>query len=97
MLNITTGKKGSTLTVCLEGKLDRNTYEMAGERINSEMVGMEKLVLDLEKLNYISSAGLRVIVDLRKRISNRENMVVKNVQQDVLDVFELTGLKKYLI
>ena len=70
---------------------------MAGERINSEMVGMEKLVLDLEKLNYISSAGLRVIVDLRKRISNRENMVVKNVQQDVLDVFELTGLKKYLI
>ena len=47
------------------------------ERINNEMVGMEKLVLDLEKLNYISSAGLRVIVDLRKRISNRENMVVK--------------------
>ncbi len=97
MLNITTAKKGSTLTVCLEGKLDRNTYEMAGERINNEMVGVEKLVLDLEKLNYISSAGLRVIVDLRKRISNRENMVVKNVQQDVLDVFELTGLKKYLI
>ena len=97
MLNITTTPKGSTLTVCLEGKLDRNTYEMAGERINNEMVGMEKLVLDLEKLNYISSAGLRVIVDLRKRISNRENMVVKNVQQDVLDVFELTGLKKYLI
>lgn len=97
MLNITTTQKGSTLTVCLEGKLDRNTYEMAGERINNEMVGMEKLVLDLEKLNYISSAGLRVIVDLRKRISNRENMVVKNVQQDVLDVFELTGLKKYLI
>ena len=94
MLNITTAKKGSTLTVCLEGKLDRNTYEMAGERINNEM---EKLVLDLEKLNYISSAGLRVIVDLRKSISNRENMVVKNVQQDVLDVFELTGLKKYLI
>ena len=97
MLNITTAKKGSTLTVYLEGKLDRNTYEMAGEKINSEMVGMEKLVLDLEKLNYISSAGLRVIVDLRKRISNRENMVVKNVQQDVLDVFALTGLKKYLI
>ena len=97
MLNITTTKKGSTLTVCLEGKLDRNTYEMAGERIHSEMVGMEKLVLDLEKLVYISSAGLRVLVDLRKRISNRENMVVKNVQQDVLDVLALTGLQKYLI
>ena len=97
MLHLPTPKKGSTLTVCLEGKLDRNTYEMAGERINSEMVGMEKLVLDMEKLVYISSAGLRVLVDLRKRISNRENMVVKNVQQDVLDVLALTGLQKYLI
>ena len=58
---------------------------------------MEKLILDLEKLVYISSAGLRVIVDLRKRISDRQNMVVKNAQQSVLDVFALTGLKKYLI
>lgn len=97
MLNITASKKGTTLTVFLEGALDRNTSETAAERIKSEMAGMEKLILDLEKLEYISSAGLRVLVDLRKRIGKRQNMAVKNVRQEVLDVFELTGLTKYLI
>ena len=97
MLNITASKKGTTLTVFLEGALDRNTSETAAERIKSEMAGREKLILDLEKLEYISSAGLRVLVDLRKRIGKRQNMAVKNVRQEVLDVFELTGLTKYLI
>ena len=97
MLNITTFKKGSTLTVHLEGKLDRNTSEEAEERINSEMEGMTKLILDIEKLNYISSAGLRVLVGLRRKISDRQNMAIKNVQPSVMEVFELTGLTKYLI
>ena len=56
MLNINTSKKGTTLTVRLEGKLDRNTAESAEERINSEMSGMDKLIVYLEKLEYISSA-----------------------------------------
>ena len=97
MLNITTFKKGSTLTVHLEGKLDRNTAEEAEGKINTEMEGMTKLIIDLEKLDYISSAGLRVLVGLRRKISDRQNMAIKNVQPPVMEVFELTGLTKYLI
>ena len=97
MLNITTFKNSGTLTVHLEGKLDKNTAEEAEERINAEMEGMTKLIIDLEKLGYISSAGLRVLVELRKKISDRQNMAVKNVQPPVMDVFKLTGLTKYLI
>ena len=97
MLNINVFKKAGTLTIHLEGKLDRNTADEAEERINSEMNGMTKLIIDLEKLEYISSAGLRVLVGLRKRISDRQNMAIKNVQPAVMKVFDLTGLTKYLI
>ena len=97
MLNITVFKKAGTLTIHLEGKLDRNTADEAEERINSEMNGMTKLIIDLEKLEYISSAGLRVLVGLRRKISDRRNMAIKNVQPPVMEVFELTGLTKYLI
>ena len=97
MLNITVFKKAGTLTIHLEGKLDRNTAEEAEERINTEMEGMTKLIIDLEKLEYISSAGLRVLVGLRRKIGDRQNMAIKNVQPSVMEVFELTGLTKYLI
>ena len=74
MLNITTTQKGSTLTVCLEGKLDRNTSEVAEEKINNEMVGMEKLILYLEEnegvkqnevigyMNYYRAQGLISVI-----------------------------------
>lgn len=97
MLNINTFKRGSTLTVCLEGQFDRNTAESAEKKITDEMKDMTKLILDLEKLEYISSAGLRVLVTLRKQISDRQNMAIKNVQPAVMEVFDLTGLTKYLI
>ena len=97
MLNITVFKKAGTLTIHLEGKLDRNTADEAEERINREMNGMTKLIIDLEKLEYISSAGLRVLVGLRRKISDRRNMAIKNIQPPVMEVFELTGLTKYLI
>ena len=97
MLNINTSKKGTTLTVRLEGKLDRNTAESAAERINSEMSGMDKLIVDLEKLEYISSAGLRVLVTLRMKMSEHQSMSIKNVQPSVRSVFDLTGLTRYLI
>jgi anti-sigma B factor antagonist len=97
MLNINTSKRGSTLTLYLEGQLDRNTAESAEKRIADEMKDMTKLILDLEKLEYISSAGLRVLVALRRQINDRQNSAIKNVQPSVMEVFDLTGLTKYLI
>jgi anti-sigma B factor antagonist len=97
MLNINTSKRGSTLTLYLEGQLDKNTAESAEKRIADEMKDMTKLILDLEKLEYISSAGLRVLVALRRQINDRQNLAIKNVQPSVMEVFDLTGLTKYLI
>ena len=90
-------KHGEQLVVALKGRLDTVTSVEFTDTLSKEEIKEEVVVIEAKELEYISSAGLRVIVDLRKRISNRENMVVKNVQQDVFDVFELTGLKKYLI
>ena len=94
MLNITVFKKAGTLTIHLEGKLDRNTAEEAEERINTEMEGMTKLIIDLEKLEYISSAGLRQVVAAHKRMNGE--LTVINVSSEILDVFKMTGFDKKL-
>ena len=96
MISVNTRKKGDTLTVSLDGQLNKLTADSVEERLFSEMKDMTKLVLDLEKLTFISSAGLRVLVKLRKQIGVRENMEICNVQKDVMDIFDLTGLAEYL-
>lgn len=96
MISVNTRKKGDTLTVSLDGQLNKLTADSVEERLLSEMKDMTKLVLDLEKLTFISSAGLRVLVKLRKQIGERENMELCNVQKNVMDIFDLTGLAEYL-
>ena len=75
-MTVNTRKRGETLTVMLDGALNRTTCDAVEERITSEMQGIKKLVFDMEKLSFISSAGLRVLVKLRKQVGERENMEI---------------------
>ena len=91
-MNITVNKNGKELTVALDGRLDTLTSPDLEEKLDSELDGIEKLIFDFEKLEYISSAGLRVLAGAMDIMDEQDGeMVVKNVCSDVLEVFEVTG------
>ncbi len=87
--------EGNNLTITLEGRLDTNTAPDLEKEIES-LDGVENLIFDLKKLEYISSAGLRIILALQKIMNNQGNMTIKNVNDDVKEVFEITGFSEIL-
>lgn len=96
MLNIRKERDGELLTVYAEGRLDTTTAPDLAKELEREYENTEKLVLDFEKLEYISSAGLRVLLGAQKVMSERGSMVVTNVNDLVGEVFEVTGFSDIL-
>ena len=90
-------EEGKPTVFSLVGRLDTNTSpqleEFAGELFES---GKVDLVVDMSACDFVSSAGLRVIVAMQKRVVNDGSLVFKNVQSDVMDVFQMTGFDKLL-
>ena len=86
---------GNILTIALEGRLDTNTSPELEKELTS-LDGIEKLVFDFEKLEYISSAGLRIVLSLQKIMNNQGIMVIKNVRPEVQEVFDITGFSDIL-
>ncbi|SEA93762.1 anti-sigma B factor antagonist [Pseudobutyrivibrio sp. ACV-2] len=91
MLNINKVKEGSKLTIAIEGRLDTTTAPQLENVINEEIEGVTDLTFDLKALDYISSAGLRVLLSSQKIMNKQGNMVVKNSSEEVLEIFEVTG------
>lgn len=91
MLNINKKTDGSKLTVELEGRLDTNTSGDLEAVLQESLGGVTELVLDLEKLEYISSAGLRVLLAAHKMMAKQGTMKVINVDPTVMEIFEITG------
>ena len=79
-----------TLTVILDGRLDTITSPDL-EQALTDLSGVEHLVLDFEKISYISSAGLRVLLALQKRMGKQGDMVVRHVDKMVMEVLEMSG------
>ena len=90
-LRMVTKKEGTEMTITLEGRLDTNTSPEVEEFVESSLGGVEKLVFDLKELAYISSAGLRALLSALQIMEDQGSMVVRNVSQEVMDVFEITG------
>ena len=92
MMNITKTVEGEKLTVALEGRLDTLTAPELEESLSSALEGIKELVLDLSGLEYLSSAGLRVVLSTFKTVSAAEGkMTICNANEMVSKVFELTG------
>lgn len=91
------GKKleNDTLTITLEGRLDTNSLPQLEQEI-PDLDNIKKLIFDFEKLEYISSAGLRIILSLQKIMNNKGNMIIKNVCDDVREVLDITGFSDIL-
>ncbi|HIS41501.1 MAG TPA: STAS domain-containing protein [Candidatus Limiplasma pullicola] len=84
------------LTLKLRGRLDTSTApELEGELKNC-LEGVQSLTLDLKELEYISSAGLRVLLSAQKTMNKQGSMVVRNVNPIVRDVFDITGFSDFL-
>ena len=96
MLNITKNVDNSTLTFALEGRLDTVTAPQLETAIKESIDGAVALVLDFEKLEYVSSAGLRVILSAQKIMDEKGEMKIKNVSKEVMDIFEITGFSDIL-
>lgn len=91
MMTITTTRKTSSLIVQLEGRLDTTTSPQLEAELSASLEGVTNLTLDLEKLDYLSSAGLRVILAAQKRMNKQGQMVVRHVNETIMEVFEVTG------
>ncbi len=91
MLNITKDLNGSELKLGLEGRLDTVTAPELEEQIKSGLDSVETLIFDLSNLEYISSAGLRVLLSAQKIMNKQGKMIVKNVSEEVNEILEVTG------
>ena len=90
-MTVTKTKTNGQLTILLEGRLDTTTALQREEELRNNIDGIECLVLDLEKLEYLSSAGLRVVLAAEKRMSKQGKMLLKHVPEIIMDIFEVTG------
>lgn len=88
---ITKTKEGTTLTLVIEGRLDTTTAPQLESELKSSIDGVDKLFLDFAPLEYISSAGLRVLLSTQKIMNKQGSMVIRNVNDDVMDIFDVTG------
>ena len=96
MLNITKDTNGNELKLGLEGRLDTVTAPELEEQIKSGLDSVETLIFDLSKLEYISSAGLRVLLSSQKTMNEKGRMVVKNVSDEIQEIFDVTGFSDIL-
>ncbi|MBR0464456.1 MAG: STAS domain-containing protein [Clostridia bacterium] len=96
MLNINTSANGSELTVTLEGRLDTTTAPSLETKLTQSLGGVSSLVFDMAALSYISSAGLRVLLSAQKTMNKQGDMVLRNVSDDVKEIFEVTGFTDIL-
>lgn len=90
-MTITKAYGADELTVKVAGRLDTTTAPRLDEELKNSLDGIKKLVIDFTELEYISSAGLRVIFSAQKIMNRQGEMVIRGVNEDVMEVFEVTG------
>ena len=90
-MNIVKQSEGTTLRLALEGRLDTTTAPQLEAELKSALAGVTALDLDFEKLEYLSSAGLRVLLAAQKVMNKQGTMVIRHVNDTIREVFEVTG------
>ncbi|MBQ7670294.1 MAG: STAS domain-containing protein [Clostridia bacterium] len=82
---------GSKLTVALEGRLDTTTSPQLETELRDSADGITELIFDLADLDYISSAGLRVLLSAQKVMNKQGEMKIVNVKPEIMEIFDVTG------
>ena len=90
-MTITKTAENGTLRIALEGRLDTNTAPQLEAELKTSLSGITELELDFSGLEYISSAGLRVLLAAQKAMNKQGKMTLRNVSESIMEVFEITG------
>ena len=86
---------GNELTIAIEGRLDTTTAPQLEKELEG-LSSVKELVIDMAKLVYVSSAGLRVLLKAQKIMNKQGKMTVKNVSNEIKEIFEVTGFDELL-
>ena len=89
-------EKKNAETLALEGRLDTLTAPELEAEISAILPSVQTLILDMEKLDYISSAGLRVILKTQKALEKKSGLTLTHVSDEVKEVFDITGFSDFL-
>ena len=95
-MTITERRENTDLTLYLEGRLDTSTVKDFNAALADHLDGIECLVIDMEKLEYVSSAGLRSLLINQKIMSKQGKMVIRNANEVIMEIFRITGFLKIL-
>lgn len=87
---------GSETILAIEGRLDTNTAGELEQAVKAAFDGCTSLVFDLKELAYVSSAGLRVLLLAQKTMNKQGNMTIRNVTENVMEIFDVTGFVDFL-
>ena len=90
-MTIVEERNNNVLTLKIEGRLDTNTAPTLEITINENLDGVTELMLDMNQLTYVSSAGLRVLLSSQKKMNKIGTMKLIGVCEEVMEVFEMTG------
>ena len=91
-MKIEVNKNGTVLTISPSGRLDTSTSPELQAVVSENIDGVTDLTFDLKQLDYLSSAGLRVLMSSQKIMNKQGDMRLINVKEDVMDIFDMTGL-----
>lgn len=89
-------RDNENLTLQLGGRLDTTTAPDLEKVVNTQLGGVKNLVLDMKELKYVSSAGLRVILSIQKKMNVQGNLKLTNVCDEIKEVLEITGFTSFL-
>jgi len=95
-MNIKKKAEGDTLTIAVEGRLETTTAPELEAAVKDSIEGVKSLTFDFEKVDYISSAGLRVLLNAQKIMNRQGEMKVCNINDIVAEIFEVTGFSDIL-
>ena len=95
-MNLIKNRNGSELTFALDGRLDTTTAPQLDQALQESLEGITSLTFDLEKLVYISSAGLRSLLVAQKTMNKKGSMKIRNANPSILEVFTVTGFSDIL-
>ncbi len=95
-MTITKTQNETSLELALNGRLDTTTAPELEKELESDLQGVSELTLDFAGLDYISSAGLRVLLSAQKTMRRQGSMTIKNVNEIIMEIFEVTGFSDIL-
>ncbi len=96
MMTITKNQNGTHLDLALAGRLDTTTAPQLEAELRQSVDGVTELTLDFGELEYLSSAGLRVLLSAQKVMNKQGTMVLRNVNETIMEIFEVTGFADIL-